>query len=347
MVPMWLLGWNQSRYGYKDTAALEAVVSNYKKAGIPLDTMWSDIDYLSSYEDFTIDQTNYSGLGKFVTFLHGQGQHYIPIIDAGIASIPGGDYQIYNDGIKDGVFLSDYTGKAPFVGRVWPGDAVFIDWSHPKAHTFWQQGIAMLAAQVDFDGIWLDMNEAENFCNGPCYTNQISPDPVLNNAPYWPTGRDLNSKIIDVDALHHDGSTELEAHNMYAYGEVMATNEYFASKSKRPAIISRSSFAGQGHYGSRWLGDNFSNELNMQISVEGVMMMNMFGIPVIGADVCGFLGDTTPELCARWTKLAQFYPFARNHNDIHSISQEPYQPMFNVPSPDSVNPQTGEPFTFS
>ena len=326
---------------------MEAVVSNYQKAGIPLDTMWSDIDYMDKYEDFTVDQQNYSGLGKFVTFLHEHGQHYIPIVDAGIASMPGGDYKTYNDGVKAGVFLNDYTGKAPFVGRVWPGDAVFVDWSHPQAHSFWQQGISMLAAQIDFDGIWLDMNEAENFCNGPCYTSQVAPDNILNNAPYWPTGRDLNSKIIDVNALHHDGSTELEAHNMWAYGEVMATNEYFAMKKMRPAIISRSSFAGQGHYGSRWLGDNFSTETDMAISVPGVMMMNMFGIPVVGADVCGFLGDTTPELCARWTKLAQFYPFARNHNDIHSKDQEPYQPMFNVPYPGSFNPATQKPYTYT
>lgn len=50
----------------------------------------------------------------------------------------------------------------------------------------------------------------------------------------------------------------------------------------------------------------------------------MFGIPYIGADICGFIGDTNPELCARWTVVGSFNPFARNHNNFGQISQEPY-----------------------
>eukprot|EP00117_Sycon_ciliatum_P005047 scpid16314/ scgid9155/ Sucrase-isomaltase, intestinal; Sucrase; Isomaltase len=357
MVPMWLLGWNQSRYGYKDTAALEAVVSNYKKAGIPLDTMWSDIDYLSSYEDFTIDQTNYSGLGKFVTFLHGQGQHYIPIIDAGIASIPGGDYQIYNDGIKDGVFLSDYTGKAPFVGRVWPGDAVFIDWSHPKAHTFWQQGIAMLAAQVDFDGIWLDMNEPANFCKnetgypiGECPLDitksgkewkgverslnkkprRFSPvqKDEFSEIPYVPTGETIDYKTISADGFmfdENDNGTFLmyNVHNIYGTLEAMETSSWLEQKDgRRPLVISRDSFVGHGMYGSVWTGDNVATENQMKLSINQIMNFNMFGMPFVGSDICGFANSTTPELCARWAQVGSFYPFMRNHYAIDKDRQE-------------------------
>ena len=58
------------------------------------------------------------------------------------------------------------------------------------------------------------------------------------------------------------------------------------------------------------------------------MKMGMYGMPQTGADICGFIGDTTPLLCARWTTMGVFYPFTRNHNNYPSIDQEPYRDIF-------------------
>ena len=52
----------------------------------------------------------------------------------------------------------------------------------------------------------------------------------------------------------------------------------------------------------------------MGYSVYGVLAMNIFGVPMVGADICGFGDDTTPELCAKWHMVGATYPFSRNHN---------------------------------
>jgi len=89
-------------------------------------------------------------------------------------------------------------------------------------------------------------------------------------------------------------------------------------------IIERSAFSGVGKYGSRWLGDNFSQNGYMGFSVTGIMMHNIIGIPLAGSDICGFLGTVDAELCARWHVVGAFYPFSRNHNDYGADDQEPY-----------------------
>lgn len=41
------------RYGYKSLAEVQAVVENYTAAEIPLEAIWTDIDYMRGFRDFT------------------------------------------------------------------------------------------------------------------------------------------------------------------------------------------------------------------------------------------------------------------------------------------------------
>jgi len=175
------------------------------------------------------------------------------------------------------------------------------------------------------------MNEASNFCNGYCLDSQRPAQPEKYRLAYTPTGRDLEEKSMPLDAWHPSiNRSQLDTHSLFGTTQVKATHGWFQQEKKRTMIIERSSFAGMGKFASKWLGDNFSQERYMAYSVTGVMAMNIAGIPMVGADICGFSLNTTAELCTKWHYVGAFYPFSRNHNSIDAKSQEPYVEMFNV-----------------
>lgn len=113
---------------------------------------------------------------------------------------------------------------------------------------------------------------------------------------------------MSLNATHSSNNlTEYDVHNLYGLmmaehtRSFMVGNKDFGHQDDRPFILSRSTFVGSGKYASHWLGDNWRSWRAMNHSIAGIMNMNMFGIPHVGADVCGFFGeDLDQDMCARW-----------------------------------------------
>ena len=329
--PLWGLGWQQSRYGYESSAVLDAVVANYSNASIPLEVIWSDIDYMQDYRDFTIDADMYADLPAKVDAWKEQHVRYVPIIDAGIAAQVGD--AAYAAGKEADVFIKASAQKLDedFIGKVWPGAAVFPDFYRNATGEYWRSQLSRLRGDLNltFDGLWLDMNEASNFCTGYCDASQKTAERYGDKLSYTPGARNLNTKSIALEAVHVDDDgnqiTEFDAHSLFAYLQTRETKKFFDDNNERTFIISRSNFVGSGKFHSHWLGDNSATYEQMLYSVGGVFLYNVFGYPLTGADICGFIGNTTAELCTRWTTLGAFYPFSRNHNIAGATSQEPYE----------------------
>ena len=55
----WALGFQLCRFGYHNLGDIEAAVNRTMQAGIPLDVVFADIDYMDHYKDFTIGSVVY------------------------------------------------------------------------------------------------------------------------------------------------------------------------------------------------------------------------------------------------------------------------------------------------
>ncbi|EGW08982.1 Maltase-glucoamylase, intestinal [Cricetulus griseus] len=312
----WALGFQLSRYDYGSLDNMKAVVDRNRAVQLPYDVQHADIDYMDQRKDFTYDPVKFSGFPEFAEDLHLNRQKLIIILDPAISnnSFPDDPYDPYDKGSAMNIWVNSSDGINPLIGEVWPGITVFPDYTNPNCAVWWAEEINSFHNKVKFDGIWIDMNEVSNFVDGSvsgCSTND------LNYPPFTPKILDghLFSKTLCMDAVQYWGR-QYDVHSLYGYSMAIATSEAVKATfpEKRSFIITRSTFAGSGKFAAHWLGDNSATWEDLQWSVPGMLEFNLFGIPMVGADICGFALNTTEELCRRWMQLGAFYPFSRNHN---------------------------------
>ncbi|CAD5227735.1 unnamed protein product [Bursaphelenchus xylophilus] len=239
------------------------------------------------------------------------------------------------------------------LGVVWPDAHVafpdFFDDTNLTAN-WWKSEIKQFHDRVAFDGLWIDMNEPSAFATNddhpwyydlpdhpniePLWCPRSGADGALDQPPYstfatyiYGEGYPLCGNTLCMLATTNRGKDVLYNNkNLYGLKETVDTFAALREATgKRGQVISRSTFPSSGHFGGHWLGDNTARWEDLRTTVIGVQEFNIFGIPFVGSDVCGFINPTEEELCLRWQQLGAFHSFYRNHNAIGNPPQDPAQ----------------------
>lgn len=116
---LWQLGHHQCRWGYKDYHDLALIMQNYNSSGIPIDTFWTDIDYLEDFKVFT----NSASFPKqeMQALMAAYDKKYIPILDPTVSAKPtrsdGRLYQALVSGLQQNAFLMDPVAEFPMLSK--------------------------------------------------------------------------------------------------------------------------------------------------------------------------------------------------------------------------------------
>ncbi|XP_055925185.1 maltase-glucoamylase-like isoform X2 [Argiope bruennichi] len=351
--PYWSLGFQLSRYGYNSLNNVKSVVEETRKAGIPQDVQFLDIDHMENNRDFTWNKNEFAGLQEYMHKTREEyGLKWIIILDPAIEAAQ--NYSAFESGIKSNVFIKRSHLWKPEMfpeqvrnynitfGKVWPNSYVaFPNFFDETAKSWWIMNIVEYHKELPFEGLWIDMNEPSNFgtnedrpfyCpkTGDCWSLKC-PNSPYDDPPYNPlkeSGSERLSKMtLCMESVHDNGTLNYrhyDVHSLYGWSQTQPTLAAAElATGYRSLVITRSTYPSSGRYAGHWLGDNRSSWDDLRRSIIGMMEFNIFGIPYIGADVCGFNGETTPELCIRWMQLGAFYPFFRNHNGMNEKAQDP------------------------
>ena len=340
--PYWALGLHQSRWGFKNTSDFENVYNNYISKKIPLDTMWIDIDGMNNYEIFTLNKKHFNDLPKVIKKkIHKNHAKFVPIIDMAISYDGDNKNEYIKIGEKNNLFIkSGYTNRN-LIGKVRSQKAVFPDFFNPNISKIWDLGLEKYHSIVDYDGIWLDMNEPAHLFKNGKFTGEIFEDENAfrkyekeNNQnlkfSYLPGYLDdiniLTLGSISLNAITYKNEILYNNKPLISVYQARQTYNFLGKKmrNQRPFILSRSNSFGIGKFAFHWLGDNFSRNDYIKYSISGIFNYNIFGIPFTGADICGFNDNSNGNLCARWYNVGIFYPFSRNHNNLRARDQYPW-----------------------
>lgn len=298
--PLWTLGYQQSRWSYYPESRVREIARKLREDKIPADVIYLDIDYQKDNAPFTIDRERFPTFEQMVHDLGQDGFKLITITDLHLKKETG--YKPYDEGMAQDNFVKNPDGSV-YVGKVWPGDSVFPDFTLERVRRWWgtlyKDFVGMGVA-----GFWNDMNEPSVF-NGP-------------------------SKTMPLDVQHRVDWGGCEAHvaihNVYGMENVRATYEGLRAlrPNDRAFVLTRAAYAGAQRYAATWTGDNTASWNHLRMMTPTLISLGMSGYPIVGADIGGFAGSPPADLLTRWFEAGAFTPIYRDHTAKGTKDQEPW-----------------------
>ncbi|MEW2497424.1 glycoside hydrolase family 31 protein [Streptomyces nodosus] len=299
--PAWALGHHHARWGFGSEQEVRRIVAGYQERDLPLDAVHLDIDHYDGHRVFTVDRDRFPKLPVLAEELRRDGIRLVSIVDPAVKAEPGNP--VHDGGSAVDAFVRDASGRV-VEGVVWPGEAVYPDFTQPGVRAWWG-GLYRERLEQGFAGFWHDMNEPVSFT---AFGEKTLPRSSRH-------------------ALEGRGGDHREAHNVYALCMARAAYEGLCDlvPEQRPFLFSRSGWAGMQRYGGTWSGDVATGWPGLRASLSLVLGLGLCGVPYSGPDVGGFDGSPSPELYLRWFQLASYLPLFRTHSSVRAGRREPWE----------------------
>jgi alpha-glucosidase len=306
LTPLWALGYQQSRWGYSSDPEIREIGARLRSDHIPADVIWMDIDYQDRYRPFTVDKSKFPDLAKLNKDMNADSIRLVAITDLHIAYAPNQGYAPLDAGLAANRFVRKADGSL-YVAPVWPGPAVFPDFTQTAARDWWGSLYKDFIAD-GFAGFWNDMNE-----------------PAIFETPTKTMPLDNLHRVASDDFAPRD-ATHAEIHNVFGMQNTRGTFEGMLRlrPGVRPFVMTRASYAGGQRYSATWTGDNSSTWDHLRLCVEQLQNLGLSGFTYSGCDVGGFVGGASPDLLTRWYEVAAFTPVFRNHSAHDAPRMEPW-----------------------
>ncbi len=304
--PMWMLGFQQSRYSYYPQSRVLEIADRLRADHIPADAIYLDIDFQEKNRPFTIDRKGFPDFAGMMARHKAEYFHVVAISDLHLANLPNQNYAPYDSGVAGDHFVKNPDGSI-YTGGVWPGPSVFPDFTQAQTRVWWGT-LYRNFHDLGVAGFWNDMNE-------PSVFNTVSKTMPLDVV-----------HRIDEPGFRKRTATHAEIHNVYGMENSRATFEGLKKldPNMRPFVLTRATYAGGQRYATTWTGDNSSSWNHLRMTTPMLENLGLSGFAFSGADVGGFAGTPTPELLTKWLEIAAFQPIDRDHTEKGSGDQEPW-----------------------